>query len=73
MIRIKTILRPMETAEQVAAFDAEVNAALAKGWALRKREVLKLPTAPSDAYNVAAFAALYAELTREEPEDIFKE
>lgn len=64
MRQIKTVIQPVSHAAQ---FDAEVNTLLAAGWTLKRQEVLKLASDPSDAFNVASFPALYAELTREVP------
>lgn len=64
MRQIKTIIRPVA---QATNFDAEINALLAEGWQLKRQEVLKLPDAPSEAFNVATLPVLYAELTREVP------
>lgn len=64
MKQIKTIIR---AASDVAAFDESVNMHMADGWQLRKREIINLPTDPSEAFNVAAFPALYAEMEKETP------
>ena len=64
MRQIKTVIRPTWQASQ---FDAEVNELLAHGWELKKQEVLKLPDAPSEAFNFATLPVLYAELKREVP------
>lgn len=61
MRQIKTILRPVERA---AEFDMEVNKLLRRGWSMKRQEVLKLPDAPNEAFNVATFPVLYAELER---------
>ena len=45
-------------------FDAEVNAILADGWRLVKRELVRVEGEPSEAYNVPIVKALYAELER---------
>lgn len=66
MLEIKTILQPLRN---YGDFDKEVNAALAEGWELVRRDVI---TQSSDSYD----PMLYAELERvteleeeEEPED----
>lgn len=64
MRQIRTVIRPMQMAAQ---FDEEVNMLLADGWRLKHQEVIKLPEAPSEAFNVATIPALYAELEREVP------
>ena len=64
MRQVKTVILPLEKS---ALFDAKVNALLADGWSLKRREVLKMLSAPSEAFNVATYPALYAELTREVP------
>lgn len=56
--------------EQEAIYNrlhAEINKLLAEGWQLKRQEVLKLPDAPSEAFNVATLPVLYAELVREVP------
>lgn len=58
MLQIKTIVDRLEDADQ---FDNEVNAAIAEGWMLKKREVL-LPRSQSE--SLTARIALYAELER---------
>jgi hypothetical protein len=60
MKQIKTIKNRLDNA---ASFDKEVNAALAEGWQLTKREVLQ-PKAQSE--SLQAYTMLYAELEREE-------
>lgn len=67
MLEIKTILKPL--INHRGEFDKEVNAALAEGWELVRRDVI---TQSSDSYE----PMLYAELERyieepqeEEPED----
>jgi hypothetical protein len=59
MLQIKTIKYQLNAAE---TFDEKVNAALAEGWTLTKREVLP----PADLGDRVAFRMLYAELEREE-------
>lgn len=61
MCQIKTIIRPVERS---ADFDAEVNKLQTRGWRLKRREVLSIPGAPNEAFNVATFPVLYAELER---------
>lgn len=60
MKQIKTIKNRLDNAE---SFDKEVNAALAEGWQLTKREVLQ-PKAQSE--SLQTYTMLYAELEREE-------
>ena len=64
MKQIKTIVRAVA---DMAAFDIAVNNHLADGWQLRKREIINLPTDPSEAFNATVFPALYAEMERETP------
>jgi hypothetical protein len=52
----------------LAEFDAEVNALLADGWTLKKRELIGIEGEHSDAYNVTVVKALYAELERQAPD-----
>lgn len=61
MRQIKTVVRSVE---QVAEFDHEVNKLLRRGWKMKRRETLLLPEAPNEAFNVATFPVLYAELER---------
>ena len=49
---------------RINEFDAEVNALLADGWRLVKRELVRVEGEPSEAYNVPVVKALYAELER---------
>lgn len=58
MKQIKTIARNANAAEE---FDAEVNKAIAEGWALVKRDVLR----PYEGPTCLFFRMLYAELERE--------
>lgn len=58
MKQIKTIKYQLDAAE---AFDEKVNAALAEGWTLTKRELLP----PADLGDRVAFRMLYAELEKE--------
>lgn len=60
MKQIKTIKNRLDNEKQ---FDAEVNAALADGWQLTKREVL-MPTSQDRVHYT--YIMLYAELEREE-------
>ena len=60
MKQIKTIKNRLDNA---ASFDEEVNAAIAEGWRLTKREVLQ-PKAQSESLH--SYTVLYAELEREE-------
>jgi len=64
MRQIKTIVWP---ASQAVYFDREVNGHIVDGWKLKKRKVLDMSSAPSEAFNFAVYPALYAELEREEP------
>ena len=64
MKQIKTVIRPIT---QAKLFDADINRHTAAGWTLKKRETLKIPGEPSEAFNVAFTPALYAELERECP------
>lgn len=59
---IRTVLRAVYKLNE---FDAEVNALLADGWTLKKRELIGVEGEPSDAYNVTVVKALYAELERQ--------
>ncbi len=52
------------TVYRINEFDAEVNALLADGWRLVKRELVRVEGEPSEAYNVPVVKALYAELER---------
>ena len=61
MRQIKTVVRPVALA---AEFDSEVNKLLRRGWRMKRRETLLLPEAPNEAFNVATFPVLYAELER---------
>lgn len=58
MLQIKTIRNRLDNAE---SFDKAVNAALAEGWVLIKREVI-IPRAQSE--NMQTHTMLYAELER---------
>lgn len=58
MKQIKTIMRNANAAEE---FDAEVNKAIAEGWALVKRDVLRPYEGPTRIF----FRMLYAELERQ--------
>lgn len=62
---IRTVLRAVYKLHE---FDAEVNALLADGWTLKKRELIGVEGEPSDAYNVTVVKALYAELERQAPD-----
>lgn len=62
---IRTVLRAVYKLNE---FDAEVNAMLADGWTLKKRELIGVEGEPSDAYNVTVVKALYAELERQAPD-----
>lgn len=59
MKQIKTIMKQAENWEQ---FDTEVNKAIAEGWTLVKRDVLR----PYEGDTCAYYRMLYAELEREE-------
>ena len=52
------------TVYRINDFDAEVNALLADGWRLVKRELVRVEGEPSEACNVPVVKALYAELER---------
>lgn len=64
MLQIKTIMLDFSEAEK---FDADVNAALAGGWKLVRRDVI-----PGwEGETTVAYRKLYAELEREtEPKDL---
>ena len=62
MLQIKTIVTRINNAED---FDAEVNAAIAEGWHLTKREALQPLSQPSNSDHVV-YTALYAELVKDE-------
>ena len=64
MKQIKTVVWP---ASQALNFDEEVNWHISEGWQLKKRDVLKLSSDPSEAFNFAVYPALYAELEKETP------
>lgn len=59
MKQIKTIVRPLERAEQ---FDLEVNELLCAGWEVKKRGVITKQGIPSEAFNSVPVQCLYAEL-----------
>lgn len=61
MKQIKTIMKRDSTLEFRNEFDREVNEALADGWTLTKREVLK----PYEGGTITWHRMLYAELERE--------
>lgn len=52
------------TVYRINEFDAEVNALLADGWRLVKRELVRVEGEPNEAYNIPVAKALYAELER---------
>lgn len=52
------------TVYRINEFDAEVNAILADGWRLVKRELVRVEGEPNEACNVPIVKALYAELER---------
>lgn len=64
MKQIKTVMKPLE---KVEVFDLEVNAMLAEGWMLKRREVKKISGEISEAFSAPAFFVLYAEMEREKP------
>ncbi|MBR2963493.1 MAG: hypothetical protein IKC53_04740 [Lentisphaeria bacterium] len=64
MKRIKTVVWP---ASRAVFFDSEVNDCIADGWQLKKRELVKMPGEPSEAFNFAESPMLYAELEKETP------
>lgn len=59
MKQIKTIKNRLDNAED---FDNDVNAALAEGWTLTRREVIRPNAHP---VGETSFTMLYAELERE--------
>lgn len=61
---IRTVVCPIEKA---AAFDSKVNALLADGWTLEKREITTLCGEPSEAFSMPVVRALYAELSKQCP------
>lgn len=61
-MEIKTIRKRLDNAEE---FDREVNAALADGWRLTRRDVI-LPTQPITGSNYF-HTMLYAELVKLDP------
>lgn len=61
MKQIKTVLKPYERLNE---FDKEVNALLADGWNIRKREIQKVSGEISEAFSAPAVYVLYAELER---------
>lgn len=58
MKRIKTVMIKMRDVADLAEFDEKVNAAMAEGWTLTKREALQVQ-------SVGVVCILYAELERE--------
>lgn len=64
-MKIRTVLRAVYN---LSEFDTEVNALLADGWTLKRRELIGVEGEPSDAYNVTIVKALYAELERQTPD-----
>lgn len=60
-MEIKTISNRLDNAKE---FDAEVNDALAEGWALVKREVLRIDQPRRDIFF---YSMLYAELVKLDP------
>lgn len=64
MKQIKTLVRVVEQAHN---YDQEINSLLAKGWILKKRELLNIRGEISDSYNSVTEAVLYAELERDVP------
>lgn len=58
MKQIKTIMVKMRDVDDLAEFDEKVNAAMAEGWALAKREALQVQ-------SVGIVCVLYAELERQ--------
>lgn len=61
MRQIKTVIRSVDKVDE---FDCEVNKLLCRGWKMKRRETILLPEAPNEAFNVATFPMLYAELER---------
>lgn len=62
MKQIKTIMHRMDTPGDWETFDREVNKAIAEGWALVKRDVLR----PYEGPHHVFYRMLYAELEREQ-------
>lgn len=65
-MKIKTIVRQLGDA---ANFDKDVNAALADGWVLTKRDVLQLQSQPNDGCHYL-HTMLYAELEKRDEAEI---
>lgn len=68
MKKIKTIVNRLDNHE---AFDEEVNAAIAQGWELKKREVLQPSAQPTEGHILTPH--LYAELERNDDADAVEE
>lgn len=64
MKQIKTVTAPIERAEW---FDSAVNALIADGWVISKRDILNVPGMLSESFNVPVVQMLYAELELWEP------
>lgn len=62
MREIKTIAYQIDRA---ASFDAAINALLADGWELKKRELLNVAGYPGEAFHIPTMQVFYAELERE--------
>lgn len=62
MKQIKTVIKLYSL---VSEFDAEVNALLAEGWHLVKREFIQIPSEYSESFNRTMISVLYAELEKE--------
>jgi len=60
-VEIRSVLM---TVYRINDFDAEVNALLADGWRLVKRELVGIEGEPSEACSIPVVKALYAELER---------
>lgn len=52
------------TVYRINEFDATVNALLADGWRLVKRELVRVEGEPNEAFSIPVVKALYAELER---------
>lgn len=69
-MEIKTVICAVE---QAGRFDGEINTLLSAGWKMKRRQILRLPGPPSEAFNTPVVTALYAELeraTQRHPEEV---
>lgn len=64
MKQIKTVTAPIERTEW---FDSAVNALIADGWVISKRDILNVPGVLTESFNVPVVQMLYAELELWEP------